>query len=54
MSGHFQTSARSEEPEAHLHPQMQEVFINQLNAAVAKLSAKYPTEPAVSDCSART
>lgn len=35
-----------EEPEAHLHPQMQEVFINQLNAAVAKLSAKYSTEPA--------
>jgi predicted ATP-dependent endonuclease of OLD family len=34
-----------EEPEAHLHPQMQEVFINQLNAAVAALSAKYPGEP---------
>lgn len=34
-----------EEPEAHLHPQMQEVFIHQLNAAVAKLSAKYPDEP---------
>lgn len=35
-----------EEPEAHLHPQMQEVFIAQLNAAVGKLSAKYPDEPA--------
>lgn len=35
-----------EEPEAHLHPQMQEVFIHQLNAAIAKLSAKYPGEPA--------
>ena len=35
-----------EEPEAHLHPQMQEVFISQLNAAVGKLSAKYPDEPA--------
>jgi putative ATP-dependent endonuclease of the OLD family len=35
-----------EEPEAHLHPQMQEVFINQLSAAVEKLSAKYPDEPA--------
>jgi predicted ATP-dependent endonuclease of OLD family len=35
-----------EEPEAHLHPQMQEVFINQLSAAVAKLSTKYPNEPA--------
>ncbi|MBX5154018.1 ATP-dependent endonuclease [Rhizobium lentis] len=35
-----------EEPEAHLHPQMQEVFIQQLNAAVIKLSAKYPEEPA--------
>lgn len=34
-----------EEPEAHLHPQMQEVFIHQLNAAVGKLSAKYPDEP---------
>lgn len=34
-----------EEPEAHLHPQMQEVFINQLSAAVAALSAKYPDEP---------
>lgn len=33
-----------EEPEAHLHPQMQEVFINQLNAAVKTLSAKYPDE----------
>lgn len=35
-----------EEPEAHLHPQMQEVFINQLNAAIGKLSASYPDEPA--------
>ncbi len=35
-----------EEPEAHLHPQMQEVFINQLSAAVEKLSAQYPNEPA--------
>jgi predicted ATPase len=35
-----------EEPEAHLHPQMQEVFISQLNAAVDTLSAKYPNEPA--------
>lgn len=34
-----------EEPEAHLHPQMQEVFIGQLNAAVATLSKKYPGEP---------
>jgi predicted ATP-dependent endonuclease of OLD family len=30
-----------EEPEAHLHPQMQEVFISQLNEAVKALSAKY-------------
>lgn len=35
-----------EEPEAHLHPQMQEVFISQLNAAVGKLSEKYPDDPA--------
>lgn len=35
-----------EEPEAHLHPQMQEVFIGQLNEAVATLSARYPHEPA--------
>jgi len=34
-----------EEPEAHLHPQMQEVFINQLNAAISKLSSSYPDEP---------
>ena len=35
-----------EEPEAHLHPQMQEVFISQLNAATRKLSASYPDEAA--------
>ncbi|WP_082501310.1 ATP-dependent endonuclease [Methylobacterium sp. Leaf88] len=35
-----------EEPEAHLHPQMQEVFIAQLNQAVAKLSEGYPDDPA--------
>ncbi|WP_312531409.1 ATP-dependent endonuclease [Paracoccus sp. (in: a-proteobacteria)] len=35
-----------EEPEAHLHPQMQEVFIAQLHKAVAKLSEGYPDEPA--------
>lgn len=35
-----------EEPEAHLHPQMQEVFISQLNAAIGKLSASYPKESA--------
>ncbi|MBQ56773.1 MAG: ATP-dependent endonuclease [Pseudomonadaceae bacterium] len=35
-----------EEPEAHLHPQMQEVFISQLNAAIGKLSASYPEEAA--------
>ncbi|ENU22870.1 hypothetical protein F993_02780 [Acinetobacter proteolyticus] len=33
-----------EEPEAHLHPQMQEVFINQLNVAVQKLSDSYSNE----------
>lgn len=33
-----------EEPEAHLHPQMQEVFISQLNAAIGKLSQSYPEE----------
>lgn len=33
-----------EEPEAHLHPQMQEVFIGQLNEAVSTLSQKYPGE----------
>lgn len=35
-----------EEPEAHLHPQMQEVFIGQLNEAVATFSRRYPHEPA--------
>lgn len=34
-----------EEPEAHLHPQMQEVFIAQLANAVETLSANYPSEP---------
>ena len=34
-----------EEPEAHLHPQMQEVFISQLNKAVVELSRNYPSEP---------
>ncbi|ROO24336.1 ATP-dependent nuclease [Salinisphaera japonica] len=34
-----------EEPEAHLHPQMQEVLISQLNAAIKALSAKYKDEP---------
>ncbi len=33
-----------EEPEAHLHPQMQEVFIAQLNEAIGVLSRKYPTD----------
>lgn len=33
-----------EEPEAHLHPQMQEVFIKQLNAAVEAFSADYPDQ----------
>lgn len=35
-----------EEPEAHLHPQMQEVFIGQLNEAALALSQKYPSETA--------
>lgn len=34
-----------EEPEAHLHPQMQEVFIAKLNEAVSELSKKFPGEP---------
>lgn len=33
-----------EEPEAHLHPQMQEVFIKQLNATVQVFSAEYPDQ----------
>lgn len=35
-----------EEPEAHLHPQMQEVFIGQLEAVIKTLSKQYPDEPA--------
>ncbi|NBB39138.1 ATP-dependent nuclease [Sphingobium yanoikuyae] len=35
-----------EEPEAHLHPQMQEVFISQLQAVIKTLSKHYPDEPA--------
>lgn len=35
-----------EEPEAHLHPQMQEVFIGQLEAVIKTLSKQYPEEPA--------
>ena len=34
-----------EEPEAHLHPQMQEVFISQLQKIVKKLSEAYPDDP---------
>jgi putative ATP-dependent endonuclease of OLD family len=34
-----------EEPEAHLHPQMQEVFIKQLGAVVDKFSESYPDAP---------
>lgn len=33
-----------EEPEAHLHPQMQEVFIKQLHTAVQVFSAEYPDQ----------
>ena len=35
-----------EEPEAHLHPQMQEVFIGQLEAVIKTFSKHYPDEPA--------
>jgi predicted ATP-dependent endonuclease of OLD family len=35
-----------EEPEAHLHPQMQEVFIKQLTDAVETFSEDYPEGPA--------
>ncbi len=34
-----------EEPEAHLHPQMQEVFISQLTQAISALSKRYPDQP---------
>lgn len=33
-----------EEPEAHLHPQMQEVFIKQLHTAIQVFSAEYPDQ----------
>ncbi len=33
-----------EEPEAHLHPQMQEVFIKQLDEAVRVFSSEYPDQ----------
>lgn len=33
-----------EEPEAHLHPQMQEVFIKQLDETVKAFSAEYPDQ----------
>ena len=35
-----------EEPEAHLHPQVQEVFIRQLGAVVKKLDEEHVNEPA--------
>ncbi|MFC6488053.1 ATP-dependent nuclease [Nitratireductor sp. GCM10026969] len=34
-----------EEPEAHLHPQMQEVFIRQIGALVEKLNSEHKDDP---------
>lgn len=34
-----------EEPEVHLHPQMQEVFIKQINAIAAVFKEKFPNSP---------
>lgn len=34
-----------EEPEAHLHPQMQEVFIRQIGVIVKKLNAEHKNQP---------
>lgn len=34
-----------EEPEAHMHPQMQEVFISQLGKIVGDLNKRHPEEP---------
>lgn len=34
-----------EEPEAHLHPQMQEVFIRQIDAIVDRLNSEHADEP---------
>src|SRR5690606_3440991 len=35
-----------EEPEAHLHPQMQEVFIRQIGAIVERLNKEHNSDPA--------